>query len=529
MKRPFHLVLVAFGIATLCLLAILGPLISPSHTVVYHTSGPALTLFGTVLFDLFLLWALLFFALLLAEKPGRRQFMIWAAILFAPPWIVLKNTSMLAGFMIPHTVTVSILALSLTAFVTCSVLWKPAFLPSFQRLVRALSVVFSFVALAGILIVGELLWYGWQARGLNTPIALHQHSVNSHRQSAAPRVIWILLDELSYQQVYEQRFPGLQLPTFDAIAHESTVFTHVVPAGRFTEIVLPSLITGLPVDDIRASSSGWQLSLHRPDTKKWQHFDPHQTVFQDALNAGYSTAVAGWYNPYCRILPEVLDRCFWTFQLPYPGGIVAGQSLSDNLLGEMAHRIKAISVRLPGQHPTSAKPPLETRLHIADFRELRSAGDSMLAAPDADFVFLHMPIPHPGGIYDRRNKVLTTGPSSYIDNLALADRYLAHVRSLLQQRNEWDSSAIIIMGDHSWRTSFLWSKMRGWMPEEEAASHGAQFDDRPVYIVKLPGQQQGSRIDTPLKAVHTRSLLDALIAGQLPTSGDLDAWVKQQK
>ncbi|WP_348267675.1 sulfatase-like hydrolase/transferase [Edaphobacter paludis] len=529
MKRPFHPVLVAFGIATLCLLAIVGPLIAPAHTALYHTSGPALTLFVMVLFDLFLLWALLSFALLLAEKPGRRQFEIWSAILFSLPWILLKNISMLAGFVIPHTVTVSLLALCLTAFVTLSVFWRPAFLPPFQRLEGLLSVVLGFVALYGIFIVGQLLWYGWQARELSTPIVLHQHSVSSHRRASAPRIIWIVLDELSYQQVYERRFPGLELPAFDAIARESVVFTHVVPAANFTERAIPSLMTGLPVDDIRVSSSGAQLSLHRPDTKTWQPFDPHQTVFQDALNAGYSTAVAGWYNPYCRILPEVLDHCFWTFQLPYPGGIVAGQSLSDNLLRQMAHRIKAISVRLPGQHPASAKPQLETRLHIADYRELRSAGDSMLADSDADFVFLHMPIPHPEGIYDRRNKILTTGPSSYIDNLALADSYVAHVRSLLQQRNEWDSSAIVIMGDHSWRTSFLWSKMRGWMPEEEAASHGAQFDDRPAYIVKLPGQQLGSRIDTPFKAVHTRSLLDALIAGQLHTSGDLDAWVKQQK
>jgi hypothetical protein len=168
-------------------------------------------------------------------------------------------------------------------------------------------------------------------------------------------------------------------------------------------------------------------------------------------------------------------------------------------------------------------------MHVADYVELRAAGDSMLADPNADFVFLHMPIPHPTGIYDRRNHVLTTGTSSYIDNLALTDKYLAHVRELLQQQGTWDSSAIVIMGDHSWRTSFIWTKMDGWTPEDDAASHGGQFDDRPAYIVKLPHQQQGSRIDTPFKAIDTRSLFDALMANQLHTTNDLNAWVKAQK
>ncbi len=106
----------------------------------------------------------------------------------------------------------------------------------------------------------------------------------------------------------------------------------------------------------------------------------------------------------------------------------------------------------------------------------------MLDDSAATFVFLHMPVPHPGGIYDRLHKMLTirasSYTSSYIDNLALADIYLAHVRDLLQQRGDWDSSTIVILGDHSWRTSFLWSKSDWWTAEDQAASHGAEYDRR---------------------------------------------------
>lgn len=76
----------------------------------------------------------------------------------------------------------------------------------------------------------------------------------------------------------------------DQLASDSTVFTHVVPAGNETQVVIPSLLTGLPTDKIRPASDGRELTLHNPDTDTWQLFDAHQTIFQDALQAGYSTA-----------------------------------------------------------------------------------------------------------------------------------------------------------------------------------------------------------------------------------------------
>jgi hypothetical protein len=529
MKRFFSPAFVALGIATLCLLAILGPLLSPSHTVIFHTSPPVASLFSSVLFDLFALWAFFTALLLLAQKPGRCQFMIWLAIILALPRIVLKNTSMLMGFRLLHWVTFVLLSVCLGIFVWLSLSWSPRQMPAFERVRRFFTVVFVFVALNGVVIIGQLLWYRWQVRNLNAPAVLHQRSISEAHGPAHARVIWILFDELSYQQLYEQRFPGLALPAFDALARQSTVFTHVVPAGAYTEDVIPSLLTGWPVDRIRVSSNGRQLSLHNPVTGAWKRFDQHQTVFQDALNDGYSTAVAGWYNPYCRILPQVLDRCVWSLQFPYPGDLVPGQSPLANARTQIVERLDAISALLLSGHRQSDGLDLDTKLHVADFVDLRAAADSMLNDSAADFLFLHMPIPHPLGIYDRHRGVLTTRSTSYIDNLALTDKYLAHVRTLLEQRGEWNSSIIVIMGDHSWRTSFIWSKMEGWTPEDNAASHGAQFDDRPGYIVKLPDQQQGARIDTPFKAIHTRALLDKLLTHQLSTPDALNTWTKQQK
>jgi hypothetical protein len=165
--------------------------------------------------------------------------------------------------------------------------------------------------------------------------------------------------------------------------------------------------------------------------------------------------------------------------------------------------------------------------HLADYREIVAAGDELLQDSSVDFLFLHIPVPHPGGIYDRRSGLFTTHRASYIDNLALADRYLGHVRQILEQRGEWDSSAIVVMGDHSWRTSLIWKGSPEWTAEDEAASHGGQFDDRPGYIVKLPHQETGSRIDAPFPARRTRSLLDGIMDGSYRSVPELTAFAEQ--
>jgi hypothetical protein len=85
------------------------------------------------------------------------------------------------------------------------------------------------------------------------------------------------------------------------------------------------------------------------------------------------------------------------------------------------------------------------------------------------------------------------------------------------------------MGDHSWRTSSIWKDSMTWTDEDEAASHGGEFDPRPAYIVKLPNQKTPARIDQPFSAVSTRALLDGLLQGHLQAPADLQTWASQQK
>jgi arylsulfatase A-like enzyme len=134
-----------------------------------------------------------------------------------------------------------------------------------------------------------------------------------------------------------------------------------------------------------------------------------------------------------------------------------------------------------------------------------------------------MPIPHMPGIYNRQTASFATSNTSYLDNLALCDDYLAHVRKELEDNGTWDSTTLVLMGDHSWRIS----GPAGLSPEERTASDGGQFDDRPAYVVKMAHQTTPARIDTRFAALRTRDLFDNLLTGRISTSQQLASWAQQ--
>jgi hypothetical protein len=527
MKLLTHPAMLSLGVTNLCLLVLIGPLVAPSHLVVYHLSGSTSSVFLSILLNVFAFWLLLTGLLLWAQRPGWPRVLVWSGLILGMPWILLKEYAFLSSWQMPHALSRSVFAACLIAFVSLLFFWRPAFFPLFERAQHFVATLFGFAALSGLFILGQLLWFAWQARSLNVPRPLHVRQTVGSSRSTKTRVVWLVLDELSYQQVYEQRFPGLKLDAFDKLAAQSTLFTHTVPTAIYTEVVVPSLMTGIPADRIGSSSIGL-LRLHDANTNRWLPFDPHQTIFQDALAEGYSTGVVGWFNPYCRILASVLDRCYWadSIFLAEPG-LYVGQPLVKKLMAPLLRVDDAAMSFLRGRNGHGRETDLESRLHTADYRDLSAAADQLLNDSSVDFVFLHLPVPHPGGIYNRKTSSFALHNSSYIDNLALADKTLAHLREALERNGTWDSSTVIVMGDHSWRTTLLWSGSDTWTAEDQAASHGGQFDDRPAYIVKMPYQMAAARIDSRFAAIRTRALLDGIIDGRLKTAGDLAAWAAQ--
>jgi hypothetical protein len=532
MKRFIESASVALGVTTIYLSGLVGPLVSPKHATVYHWSSSAAELFIPAIVDFCILWMGLTLFCFLARKPGRVRVAVWSGMIFFIPGIVYTTWNDLHGTTASDLLSVSLFTVALIAILLFATFWRPTFDAKFEAVVAFASALLVGASIGGLAIFFELVWFGWQARSLNAQIPLHHSVADQSKSSERSRIIWIVFDELSYEQVYERRFQGLQLPAFDRLASQATVFTHAIPAGIRTAQILPSLMTGEPVDDSRSSADGQLLLIHDPNTKAWLKFAEHNSVFQDALNAGYSTAVAGWYNPYCRILPEVLDRCFWvlnsvTSNAMQPNATMLQASMLKPLLSAagsgLAYRLLPFFRQSPDANAGGSK------LHISDYQVLLDAADKVLDDRSASFVLLHLPVPHPGGIYNRGTDEFALSHSSYVDNLALANKCLAHLRSRLESSHEWDSSTVVIMGDHSWRTKLLWRSSPGWTKEDEIASQGGRFDDRPAYIVKLPQQHEGARIEAPFSALNTRKLLDALLTQNIRSADDLSVWAQQSR
>ncbi len=117
-------------------------------------------------------------------------------------------------------------------------------------------------------------------------------------------------------------------------------------------------------------------------------------------------------------------------------------------------------------------------------------------------IFLHIPAPHTLAFWGRRTGAFATG-GSYLDGLDYSDRLLGQMLTVLEAQPRWTATALIVQGDHSWRTG-LWRPLAGWSAEDERISNGGRWDPRPVLLIHAPGEQNPATVAAPtsLMIVH---------------------------
>ena len=518
----------AFGVASLVCMTWMAPFVSNVHESFFTLPGSIAAVTIPVLIALCLTWLLWAALLKLAAHSPRLSPWIWTflAVLLlreiAEIIYTLRPTHDAFKWPGPPPTSFNI-AFVIGAFILVAVILALRKLsPATARRTKWLATsALIFVAFSGAFTAAEICLHTYQARDLNSNHPLHQ---SNGPITTKPRVIWIVLDELSYRQLYEHRYPGLNLPSFDRLASEATVFTNARPEGTLTLHVIPALLSGVANSDVSMPIANVPYKVKNAATGKWQNFDPQQTVFADALHAGYQTAVSGWTFPYCRLLASVLDHCYWATAGMVGPGLSTSHTIAQNLRGLFLASIwnRAAQLRLIRRPPM----PLEDSLP-EEYQHLVATQAQDIADPSIDFLYFHMNLPHPHGFYDRATGAFDTQAThTYIDNLALADRYLAETRAHLEAAGTWDNSTVIIMGDHSWRT-YGWKTDSGWTHEESLASSGGVFDDRPGYIVKLANQHTAETIAAPFQAVRSRALVDQILAGKITTPQELKTWVGQ--
>jgi hypothetical protein len=489
-----------FGAAMLVLLLRVWPLLSSHHSAFYHSFLPMRNVVWGNLIDVIVL-SLLFatlFVFLQKSKGGVRTF-VWALVIAELVPVLVSDVVAVWQMSVPR---LWIEVLFWGVFLAALALRWMRPLP-YMRCVHGFRVLLLLTGCGLAWMVPELLYFGLraQARDVAVPVTGAGLPVIQNHPPGGGRIVWLLFDELSYDQVFDHRFAGLTMPAFDELKRESISFSDVKPAGYHTERVIPSFFLGHVVENLASNLDG-EPSITVAGQKGWHPFNANETLFADARRLGWTTGVVGWYNPYCRILAGTLDYCYWRMGDGLWTGTSPDQSALENAAAPLKEIVRDWSRK--GGFPAEEK-------HSSDLQAVLAQAETLIRDQSIGFVFIHLPVPHPPGIFDRRpghHRVNGT----YIDNLALADRTLSQLMATLNDTPSADKTAVIVCSDHSWRLP-LWRPTPQWTKEEEIASRG-RFDQRPVLMIHNPGQQSERDVNEPFDGIRIHEIIERMLRGE---------------
>lgn len=500
------------GIAILVLLSYIWPQVSPNHVAIYFSVLPVTSISWGIFIDVTALAGLCTLVITLASRrddDGNVSY-VWGIVIVVTVTAAVSSIAKLADVhrFIPNSVVLAVCVL-LPAWLTR---WlSPA---KYKALVRGFRITLALIGLCAAWIIPQLLF-----------VALHRQSSDqlgfrrpTNTNLSSRRIIWILFDELSFAQAFESRDASLHLPNFRWLRDRSTSFSRLSPVGYYTARVVPSFLIGRQIRDLRSTLDG-TAHIRIAESSDWQQLDPSQTIFAEAQRNGWTSGVAGWSNPYCRLLSTVLDSCYWSPDQFTPSffysHMSAQRSPLQNALAPFANSIRRL------RHGSSADPGM-AEFHLRDARDLIGPALALIRDEQIGFVFLHLAVPHPPGVYDRSTQQFRKG-GSYLDNLSLADHYLGQLLHTVSSTNQAARTSVVVCSDHSWRVP-MWRNSAIWTKEDERASNGF-FDSRPVLMVHFPEQTERIIIDQPESSLVLHAILQGMLSGKIVNQEQLAAWV----
>jgi hypothetical protein len=163
--------------------------------------------------------------------------------------------------------------------------------------------------------------------------------------------------------------------------------------------------------------------------------------------------------------------------------------------------------------------------HLTNYQENMLHAKLLIDDSRIRFLFLHLPVPHPPGIYDRKTGRLRAG-GSYFDNLVLADQAAATLLSEIDATPAAGRTTLIVSSDHSFRIALWKVTAGGWTDEDEAITHG-QFDPRPVLMVRFPGQTMGANYADKFDEMLEHDMLDAMVRGKMAGPAEFEEFLKK--
>ena len=343
-------------------------------------------------------------------------------------------------------------------------------------------------------------------------------------ERAAPRLLILLFDEFDQGLAFERRPKSVSLPQLDRLRQTSIFGTNAYPAARETIAAIPAMITGRRVLATKPVDATRLLLTFEGGRSRFWGDEP--TLFSKAASTGHRVGLAGWYHPYCRTLPNTFVECCWE------QGLIEESFNQPDLLKGSANVLRRLYplltangyLGIPRTVPLLADDVVAAReLQLQSYRSILRASLKMVADPKLDLIFIHWPIPHPFGIYNRRTDTIGTDASNdYLDNLELVDHTLALIREALESSRTWDSTALLVTGDHSFRKE-IW-KDPPWF-DNSVHLFGEIENPRVPFLLKLPDQETGMRFDGSFNLVMVHDIGLALLGGEVRTAEQFVHWM----
>jgi hypothetical protein len=346
------------------------------------------------------------------------------------------------------------------------------------------------------------------------------------------RVIWIVFDEFDQRIAFDARPKNLELPEFDRLRGESLVASHAAQTGPWTVIALPSLLSGKIFSRAELLSAD-QLQVVADNSAEKLNWSDQPNVFRRARQLGVNAAAVGWHHPYCRVLGDSLVNCF---SLP-SGHPTAALLRETHAAEEGVWRTVAFLFRLQFENlrdlvrfdgvvgSVNLRSAYVQKRQQQQYFRLRDRVYAAALDPQIEFLFAHLPTPHLYAIYDRKRADFTLSEStSYLDNLALADRTLGELRQELERHGLWESTTLMVTSDHGLRPD-LWKGHYGWSQEMEDLTTGGRSETVP-FMLKLAGQREPVHVDQPFSSVVTGDLCLAVLRGEITTAREAQLWLE---
>jgi hypothetical protein len=165
--------------------------------------------------------------------------------------------------------------------------------------------------------------------------------------------------------------------------------------------------------------------------------------------------------------------------------------------------------------------PRDRRWRGEIVQRLRQKSLSLVSDQRYSLVFLHLPVPHPPGMFYRTTGSFTiSDQSNYIDNLVLADQLLGELRSHMEDTGVWNSTSILISGDHPFRANLFARTL------EEKRLTGDQMKPYVPFMLKMAGGSEHIVVKGVLPNIVSRDLVAGIARGRIRTHVEAAEWLQ---